>query len=63
MWREEKNFELNQPDLAAVVEIEKAVDTSVDMHLAPMAMARPGMRNPKPPPERTPCSFPAAWAT
>jgi len=27
-----------------IVEIEKAVDTSVDMHLAAMAMARPGIR-------------------
>jgi len=27
-----------------IVEIEKAVDTSVNMHLAGMAMARPGMR-------------------
>ena len=27
-----------------IAEIEKAVDTSVDMHLAAMAMARPGMR-------------------
>jgi Xaa-Pro aminopeptidase len=27
-----------------IVEIEKAVDTSVDMHLAAMALARPGLR-------------------